>query len=600
MNNTNTEKKHSVLLHTALRFAHFFVLSTLMAYLVTQAVVTGNAQIASFVDQMLSGEAVAFQSFIGMLLLLTGLGVGAAFMRAYFGGIFAAKVLNRFKHVAADTLARLEYSFFDREGTGGIINKLISDISETERFFNESLQQLATSVITVVTIFVYMGLSDWRLFLAVLFCYPLLLTAANYIADKLQQLAKARREMLDERTEIAYDSVQGIVVGRSYNLFPVLFRRIDTVIETVFQNEKRRTRISTMSFVLQNIISWVPNLLCYLLALYEVLHGVMSVGDMLAFVILLNRVKEPMGEIPFILNDIKEIGVSMKRLEALCAQPVEQGGTHDYSEHAADSTPAVAFENLTFAYDPAHPVFQGLNLEIQKNQTTALVGGSGEGKTTVFKLLCGFYKPQQGCYRLYGKLFADWSLTAARAQFSLVSQNVFLLPESISDNVAYGCPQATKEAVMNACKCANIHDFIVGLPQGYDTQIGERGVRLSGGERQRISIARAFLKDAPILLLDEATSAVDIGTEQMIEEALVRVCAGKTVLIIAHRLNTVEHADRILVFQNGRIAESGTHAALLAQGGIYADLYGKQQLNPDVPGGDAGEAHGTAGEGVRP
>lgn len=585
---TKEKRRKSVLFSTALHFGYIFIFSMVMAFVLTQVVVEGNTLVASAVDTMLSGQTVLFGSFIGKLLLLTGLGAAAAFLTAWSGGYFAAAVLNRFKHIAAKKMVKIQYSYFDEEGSGGIINKLVSDISETSRFFSETLRQFAVSVITVATVSVYMFRSDWRLFLVVVVCYPPLLYVSDYVATKLQKLAKARREKLDERSEIAYDSIQGIVVGRSYNLFRLLFDRIDRVIEAVFQNEKQRTRISTMSFVIQNIISWVPSLVCYLAALYEVLHGMMSVGEMLAFVILLNRIIHPMGEIPFMLNDMKEIGVSMKRLEEICAQPEEQSGNGDYTsfygQDLSGKDGVISFEKVAFAYDLEHPVFKDLSFTIEKNKTTALVGGSGEGKTTVFKLLCGFYQPQQGGYRLYGQDFSDWSLAAARAQFSLVSQNVFLLPESILENVAYGREGATKQEVVEACKNANIHDFIMGLSQGYDTQIGERGVRLSGGERQRISIARAFLKNAPVLLLDEPTSAVDVETERMIKEALDRICAGKTVLIIAHRLNTVEHADRIMVFKNGRIAETGTHQELLEKQGVYAELYGKQQT--DEPDGD--------------
>ncbi|WP_309245223.1 ATP-binding cassette domain-containing protein, partial [Clostridium sp. CF012] len=189
----------------------------------------------------------------------------------------------------------------------------------------------------------------------------------------------------------------------------------------------------------------------------------------------------------------------------------------------------------------------------------AFVGSSGEGKSTIFKLLCGFYQKQSGNYKLYGRNFEDWNLNVARDLYSLVSQNVFLFPESIADNVAYGREGATMEEIKEACRLANIHDFIISLPQQYDTLAGERGTRLSGGERQRISIARAFLKNAPILLLDEPTSAIDVGTEDLIKEAIERISQGKTVITIAHRLSTIENADSIMVLSKGQIVESGTN-----------------------------------------
>ncbi len=206
----------------------------------------------------------------------------------------------------------------------------------------------------------------------------------------------------------------------------------------------------------------------------------------------------------------------------------------------------------------------------------AFAGGSGEGKSTIARLLYGLYSKQSGSYQLFGKEVEQWSLQEWRNCFSVVSQNVFLLPQSISENVACGKKGATREEIEEACRAADIHDFIMSLPQGYDTQVGERGVKLSGGQRQRISIARAFLKSAPILLLDEPTSAVDTETEQEIQKAITRVARDKTVIVIAHRLSTIQNADCIYVVRNGIIVESGTHGELLAQNGIYAGLYGKE------------------------
>jgi len=215
-----------------------------------------------------------------------------------------------------------------------------------------------------------------------------------------------------------------------------------------------------------------------------------------------------------------------------------------------------------------------------------LVGSSGGGKSTVFKIFCGFYKPQSGEYNLYGHNYDDWDCRAARKQFALVSQNVFLFPNSIAENVAYGRDDATLEDVIQACKNANIHNFIEKLPQGYDTYVGERGVKLSGGERQRISIARAFLKDAPILLLDEPTSAVDVATEELIQQALSTISADKTVITIAHRLSTIQNADNILVFSKGKIAESGTHEELMKANGVYSGLYRKESATSKAEKGE--------------
>ena len=273
--------------------------------------------------------------------------------------------------------------------------------------------------------------------------------------------------------------------------------------------------------------------------------------------------------------ELKECLVSVKRLNQLLAAPIEKTGTY---KGGLDTENAIEFSNVTFSYNQEENVLDGIDFVAKTATQTAIIGSSGGGKSTIFKLICGFYRANGGSYKLFGEDFEKWNLKSARECFSLVSQNVFLLPESIADNIAYGKKNATMDEIIKACKNANIHDFIMSLPQGYDTVVGERGVRLSGGERQRISIARAFLKNAPILLLDEPTSAIDVETEKLIQEAIDRISVGKTVIIIAHRLNTVIGADNIYVLSDGVIKESGTHNELLNQNGIYAELYGKQLL----------------------
>jgi ABC-type multidrug transport system fused ATPase/permease subunit len=578
--NNNLKEKH-LLFKIALKYWYIFLLGMGMTYVFTQVVVEGNALIAKAVDTLIDGKEVEFGDFIVQLGIMTIIGFVTAYIATYSSSIYSAKVLKRFKDMAAERIIHLQYKYFDEQGSGGIINKLVSDINETDRFFKETLSSLMSAIIIVATVLVYMFGLDWKIFLVVVLCYPILLFSANIVAKKLQGLAKTRRGQLDERTEIAYDNIQGIVVGRSYNLHDIQFKRIDRIIEAVFKNEKRRTSISSLSYVIQSIISWIPSVVCSLFALYEVLHGTISVGDMLAFTILLNRMARPMEEIPFAINDIMEIGVSMKRLDELCSQPKEPSGETDYTAQldSISNGNAIEFSNINFAYESDTPIFRNLSFTIPVNKTIAFVGGSGEGKSTVFKLICGFYYPQGGSYRLFGEEFSKWDISAARSQFSLVSQNVFLLPETIEENVAYGRLGATHEEIVEACKNANIHDFIMSLPDGYQTQVGERGVRMSGGERQRISIARAFLKNAPVLLLDEPTSAVDVGTEEAIQEAIDRVCKGKTVIIIAHRLNTIMNSDQIMVFQDGSIVETGTHDQLLQHHGVYESLYGKEQKN---------------------
>lgn len=272
----------------------------------------------------------------------------------------------------------------------------------------------------------------------------------------------------------------------------------------------------------------------------------------------------------------------MDRLETLYQAETEEESlkgkyTGDEVELlGAECKDAILWKDVHFSYSAEREVLKGISFQIKKGQMVAFAGGSGEGKSTIARLLYGLYRKESGSYQLFGKDVEQWSLREWRDCFSVVSQNVFLLPQSVAENVACGKEGAAREEIEEACRAADIHDFIMSLPQGYDTQVGELGVKLSGGQRQRISIARAFLKNAPILLLDEPTSAIDTETEAEIQKAITRVARDKTVIVMAHRLSTIQNADCIYVVENGAIAESGTHRELLARNGIYAGLYGKE------------------------
>lgn len=362
-------------------------------------------------------------------------------------------------------------------------------------------------------------------------------------------------------------------------------KKIYDVNQEILRFEFMRNRLSSLSWIMQSVVNWLPNIILATLALMRVLSGTITVGEMTYFILMLDRIIHPLSELPSLFNETRELGVSMNRLEEIMEQPDELSGTYsneyekkqEMSDSSKPSEVVIEFRNVNFSYSEDTPILHDINFSINEGENIAFVGGSGEGKSTIFKILCGFYQKQSGDYKLYGRAFEKWDINAARGQFALVSQNVFLFPSTIADNVAYGREGATLEEIHKACQSANIHDFIMSLPQQYDTIVGERGARLSGGERQRLSIARAFLKNAPILLLDEPTSAIDVGTEDVIKEAIERISKDKTVITIAHRLSTIEDADTIIVIANGQIVECGKSETLLRQKGVYHHLYEVQK-----------------------
>ena len=581
------------------------------AFLLNVIVIRGNDYIAQAVDRVLAGYGVEIRAFLLPLLLMIVAGTITAYGKSLCRSHYSAVVARDVRNTLGKHLMELPFCYFDEKGSGSVMTKLSSDIGEAGRFFSEILPEFLVNVITVVTVTVYLVRMDVML-IAILFAsYPLMLLVANWLSKRLEKVVVKWRTNMDIRTQTAYDAVQGIVTGRSYNLYETMKRRIDGIIDTIAEHGCASTRITSMGWVVKGVMTTIPVTACYLFALHELLAGRITTGEMLSFTVLMGRILYPIGDVVFCLNDFRQAGVSMKRLQELYETEAEagigaeagirveagskakagkaeagirvEGQETDRTADAgrkkenAEEGNVLIWKDVCFGYHENQMILNGISFEIKQGETAAFVGSSGEGKSTIFRLLCGFYTKTSGRYLLYGQDYESWNLQAARACFSLVSQNVFLFPVSIRQNVAYGKEGATEEEIVEACKNANIHELILKLPQGYDTVVGERGTRLSGGEKQRISIARAFLKNAPLLLMDEPTAAVDEGTEKEIQEAVSRISRGRTVLIIAHRLSTVRQADCIYVLKQGRIAERGTHQELLELGGVYAGLYGMER-----------------------
>ena len=549
-----------------------------LAFLLNQIIIYGNDTIAKAADQVLGGHQIALAGLLKALAVLAFAGAAAAFGKSFCSGVYNAVIQRDIKNRLCQHILGLRMGYFEKNGSGGLMTRLSSDMNEIGRFFTEIMPTLLVDLITVLTITFYFVKMDVMLIVILFASYPLMLIVADRLSKRLATIARGFRSRMDDRTQAAYDAIQGITVGRSYNLYPVMKKRLDTIIDDIAMHGWKSTRISSLGWLLKGTITNIPVIGCYFFALNETLNGRITTGEMLAFTVLLGRILTPIGDIVFCLNDVREAGVAFERVQKIFEEPAEACeaagvlGNNALEDGLVRNDLAICWKDVTFSYHPEHPVLRGVSFAAKKGETIAFVGGSGEGKSTVMKLLCGFYQKDGGSFLLYGKAYEEWDIQAARACFSLVSQDVFLFPVSVWENVAYGKEGATKEEVVAACKNANIHAFIVQLPQGYDSLVGERGVRLSGGERQRISIARAFLKDAPILLLDEPTAAVDEETEGMLQEALARISKGRTVLIVAHRLSTIVNADCIYVIEQGRVAESGRHEALLARHGAYERL----------------------------
>ncbi len=528
----------------------------LLTSLLNFAVVRGNEVIREVIDRMLAGQEIVFGSFLGEFAVLTILGFAATFVASAVNGKYGVLVSTRYRRQVARKLYRMEYQYFDGHHSASVINKVNADLNEAERFLNETLVMLMTDAVAVVVYANYVRQLNVSLFVLVLVCYPLVLWIAGKLVKKIHSLTMTYREKSDTITGIAQDVLNGILIVRSFGLEDYFQDKMHAATLDLVDNEEKRAKITNTAVLIRKLIQWIPNILCAVYAMVLVMKGSLSIGGLLSFILVLGKLVEAFMGLPFNMVDAAGSIVSIQRVEEILREHEEPSGS---GETPLDEEVVLAFDNLTFGYSDAQTVLEHAEFEVHRGENVAFVGESGGGKSTIFHLLCGFYRAQKGAYRLYGRDFAEWNMDKAREQFALVSQNVFLFPATIEENVRYGRWDATEEEIVFACKEAEIHDFIMSLPMKYQTVVGERGAMLSGGQRQRIAIARAILKDAPILLLDEPTSAIDEGTEKEIQRAIARVSAGRTCLTIAHRLSTIRDADWIFEVKNKRIEEAGTY-----------------------------------------
>lgn len=570
--------KKNYFVRCSLRYSAFFIAALALSYLLANIIVKRNTVVGQVVDSMLAGENVPFQSFLGLFLAFVVIGFVVAFAKSVFNSKFSIKVQTAYKKQVAKKLYRLEYRYFDTNGSASVINKMNADVAEIDMLLQETMPEICTCAVELVTYAVYIGHLNLKLLVLMLVCYPVVLMFTNYVAKKLTSLRKVFRQKSDSITEVAQDCMSGILVLRSFGAEGYFQEKLNEAAEALVENEEKRTRTSNNAIIVRRFLQWLPNIICAVYAYSLVVQGDLSVGELMSFIIILEPFVQAFIGLPFSFVDARERLVCVNRVEQILNEKDEASGTekNGIEQNGTEGNIAISFENVNFQYVENAQVLKGISFEVKTGSSVAFVGESGGGKSTIFHILCGFYPVKSGKYRLFGREFQEWDVEAAREKMALVSQNVFLFPTTIFENVRYGNEGASREEIIEACKNARIHDFIMGLPEGYETIVGERGILLSGGERQRISIARAFLKNAPILLLDEPTSAVDVETEKLIQEAIDGLSKSRTCITIAHRLSTIRNVDTIMVLKDGVIAESGTHQELLQRGGVYAGMYGKE------------------------
>ncbi|CAI3042065.1 Lipid A export ATP-binding/permease MsbA [Staphylococcus aureus] len=500
------------------------------------------------------------------------------FIRQYLAQWTSNKILYDIRKKLYNHLQALSARFYANNQVGQVISRVINDVEQTKDFILTGLMNIWLDCITIIIALSIMFFLDVKLTLAALFIFPFYILTVYVFFGRLRKLTRERSQALAEVQGFLHERVQGISVVKSFAIEDNEAKNFDKKNTNFLTRALKHTRWNAYSFAAINTVTDIGPIIVIGVGAYLAISGSITVGTLAAFVGYLELLFGPLRRLVASFTTLTQSFASMDRVFQLIdedydikngvgAQPIEikQG--------------RIDIDHVSLQYnDNEAPILKDINLSIEKGETVAFVGMSGGGKSTLINLIPRFYDVTSGQILIDGHNIKDFLTGSLRNQIGLVQQDNILFSDTVKENILLGRPTATDEEVVEAAKMANAHDFIMNLPQGYDTEVGERGVKLSGGQKQRLSIARIFLNNPPILILDEATSALDLESESIIQEALDVLSKDRTTLIVAHRLSTITHADKIVVIENGHIVETGTHRELIAKQGAYEHLYSIQNL----------------------
>lgn len=555
---------------------------TILFFVIAGSVLTAGLEISFpmivryiLEDILPAGDMVRLVHTAAVLFILYVVCLCSSFCVSYFGRSMGTHIENDLRCRLFSHIESMSFSFFDNAKTGQLLSRIISDISEIGDLVFQMPNLIMVCLITMCGSAFFLFYINWQLAIFVLFLI-LLKTAGTMILNRrMKETFRTAREKMGLVSSQAMESLNAIRLVQSFCNEAVELKKFVAASDKLRRAQQRTFMFE--AYLTSSVIffSNLTNLVIIAAGSFFIMLGVMSLGDLVAFLMYLMVFIRPIMQLTMLTERYQRGLAGYRRYEELMAIEPDVADKTDAVE-AGVIEGRVAFEDVSFSYNGKDLVLRRFSLDIPRGKTVAIVGPTGAGKSSVASLLLRFYDIQSGCITLDGRDIRQYTLASLRRSIGIVQQDVFLFSDSIRENIAYGRPDATEQEIIEAAKLADAHEFIMKLPDGYDSAIGERGVKLSGGQKQRLAIARVFLKNPPVLILDEATSALDNETERRIQQALQDLSHNRTTLVIAHRLATIRHADSIVVLTKEGICEQGTHGELMERKGLYYELYMSQ------------------------
>ena len=515
-------------------------------------------------------------SLTGIMAVLIILEFYCNYFIAYYGHIMGAKMEYNMRNEIFAHYQKLSFSFFDNQKVGQLMSRVTNDLFEISELFHHGPEDIVISIIKLIGSFSILLSINWRLALVAFAIVPVMLVYAFYFNIKMKRaFVKNRARIADINAQIE-DNLSGIRVVKSFANEEMEMDKFKVGNDRFVESKRESYRYMGLYHSGLGAFTTFISVIVIAVGALFITTNLISITDLITFLLYINNFTEPIKKLINFTEQFQNGASGYTRfLEILSINPdiTDRPDARELVKAKGDIT----FENVYFHYEEhSETVLSNLNLHVNSGQYIALVGTSGVGKSTLCSLIPRFYDVSCGRILIDGEDIRDYTLKSLRNNIGIVQQDVYLFTGSVMDNIRYGNPHATDAEIVAAAQNANAHDFIMNLPEGYDTNIGQRGVKLSGGQKQRLSIARVFLKNPPILIFDEATSALDNESEKVVQESLEKLAKNRTTFVIAHRLSTIRNAEKILVLSENGIAESGSHDELLAKGGIYAELYNMQ------------------------